>query len=74
MTPGKRQGFLCVQWSGTCSPVGPASAALAVFSPHSPSHVPSSPSHLSSSSQSSPPQRSRNSLVFMPPILSRSDL
>lgn len=32
------------------------------------------PSHLSSSSQSSPPQRSRNSLVFMPPILSRSDL
>lgn len=32
------------------------------------------PRHLSRSSQSSPPQRSRNSLVFMPPILSRSDL
>lgn len=29
---------------------------------------------LSSSSQSSPPHRSRNSLVFMPPIRSRSDL
>lgn len=31
-------------------------------------------SHLSSSSQSSPPQRFLNSLVFMPPTVSRSDL
>ena len=59
-----------------CRPVGPRGPDLGGSSPApAPGSSPRPlPSHLSSSSQSSPPQRSRNSLVFMPPILSRSDL